>query len=62
MNKQNNIIDVAVIGGGPAGMQAALVLARTGKKIVVFDTMRVPAAVPSEKCSSTPLVPSLAAK
>ena len=30
-------IDVAIIGGGPAGMQAALVLARTRKKVVLFD-------------------------
>ena len=33
----NIIFDVAIIGSGPAGMQAALVLARTRKKIVVFD-------------------------
>ena len=29
--------DVAIIGGGPAGMQAALVLARTSRTAVVFD-------------------------
>ena len=42
MDKQNNIFDVAIIGGGPAGMQATLVLARTRKKIVVFDDPRPP--------------------
>ncbi len=42
MSNQNKIFDVAIIGSGPAGMQAALVLARTCKKIVVLDDPRPP--------------------
>jgi thioredoxin reductase len=36
-NSQLKQIDVAILGGGPAGLQAALVLSRTRKKIIVFD-------------------------
>lgn len=39
---QNNQYDIAIIGGGPAGLQAALVLARTRKSVVVFDDLQPP--------------------
>jgi thioredoxin reductase len=35
-------IDVAILGGGPAGLEAALVLARTRKKVIVFDDPEPP--------------------
>ena len=35
-------IDLAILGGGPAGLQAALVLSRTRKKIMVFDDPEPP--------------------
>ena len=35
-------IDIAILGGGPAGLQAALVLSRTRKKIIVFDDPQPP--------------------
>jgi len=35
-------IDVAILGGGPAGLQAALVLSRTRKRIIIFDDPEPP--------------------
>lgn len=35
-------IDVAILGGCPAGLQAALVLSRTRKKIIIFDDPESP--------------------
>lgn len=34
--------DVAIVGAGPAGLQAALVLSRTRKNIIVFDSPEPP--------------------
>jgi thioredoxin reductase len=36
------LIDIAILGGGPAGLQTALILARTRKKIIVFDDPEPP--------------------
>ena len=35
-------VDAAILGGGPAGLQAALVLSRARKKIIVFDDPEPP--------------------
>ena len=42
LSKESRIFEVAIVGGGPAGMQAALVLARTRKMVVVFDDPQPP--------------------
>ncbi len=34
--------DIAIIGGGPAGLQAALILARTRKRVIIFDAPEPP--------------------
>ncbi|MDD9971866.1 MAG: NAD(P)/FAD-dependent oxidoreductase, partial [Myxococcales bacterium] len=43
----NESYHVAIIGGGPAGLQAALVLARAGKRTVVFDSAEPARNAPS---------------
>ncbi|MEA2931812.1 MAG: hypothetical protein QOI56_597, partial [Actinomycetota bacterium] len=41
-----DVVDVAVVGGGPAGAAAAIVLARAGRDVVLFDK----ATFPRDKC------------
>ncbi|MEL6306745.1 MAG: NAD(P)/FAD-dependent oxidoreductase [Chloroflexota bacterium] len=38
----NDHYDIAIIGGGPAGLQATLILSRTRKRIIVFDSPEPP--------------------
>jgi len=38
----DNHYDIAIVGGGPAGLQATLILARLRKKIIVFDSPEPP--------------------
>jgi len=39
MNQDDRILDVAVIGGGPAGLMAAETIARAGRSVAVFEKM-----------------------
>src|SRR6266568_4646901 len=39
---QIDIYDVAIIGGGPAGSTAAALLARAGRRVVVFEREKFP--------------------
>lgn len=45
---ENGILDVAIIGGGPAGLSAALVLGRARKRVAVIDEGRPRNAVTRE--------------
>ncbi len=42
------VLDCAVIGGGPAGLNAALVLGRSRRKTILFDDNKPRNAVTSE--------------
>ncbi len=39
---KNDIYDVAIIGGGPAGSTAATLLAQAGRRVIVFERERFP--------------------
>ena len=40
--EQNNIYDVAIIGGGPAGSTAATLLAKAGRRVIVLERDKFP--------------------
>lgn len=40
MKLENERLDVTIIGGGPAGLNAALILGRARKKVIVIDEGR----------------------
>ena len=40
------VSDVAVIGGGPAGLTASIAAARRGAKVALFDARRAEARLP----------------
>ncbi len=42
INPAEERVDVAIIGGGPGGSSAATMLARAGKRVVVFERERFP--------------------
>jgi len=39
---KTDIYDVAIIGGGPAGSTAATLLAKAGRRVIVFEREKFP--------------------
>jgi thioredoxin reductase len=42
------LIDSAIIGGGPAGLNAALILGRARRNVILFDNNNPRNAIPQE--------------
>src|SRR5262249_23027202 len=40
--ENGNLYDVAIIGGGPAGSTAATLLAKAGRRVIVFERDKFP--------------------
>lgn len=40
MNEDRNAFDVVIVGGGPAGLNASLVLGRARKQVLVIDDQK----------------------
>ncbi|MEZ5977360.1 MAG: FAD-dependent monooxygenase [Planctomycetota bacterium] len=55
----DRIHDVIVVGGGPAGAQLAIRLARAGRDVVVLDRMRFPRAKPCGEFLGPECIPIL---
>lgn len=56
----NNIYDVIIIGAGPAGLTAAIYLARANKKVLVFEANSYGGAIVNSQCiANYPACPNI---
>ena len=52
--------DIAIVGGGPAGMTAALYAARAGKRVVLFEGEMLGGQIlPTRKIENYPALPEV---